>query len=513
MRLVDRFVRRLVLAAIAFAPLSAGAQFSVRDFDAYVAKGMRDWEVPGVAVGVVRNDSVLLLRGYGVRTVGKPGKVDENTLFALASDSKAFTGILLAMLVDDGKLSWDDRVIDRLPAFQLADPWTTREITLRDLITHRSGLSRGDLLWTGGWSYDTQELLRRVRFLKPTWSLRSHYGYSNLMYAAAGEVAKAVTRESWSDLVHERILIPLGMSTTNTTVSVLPSLVNVASPHAKIDDTIRVVSYTNADQIPAAGAINSTASDMVRWLRFQLDSGRVGGKRLVSARNFRETHTPQTVIRIDSAYRAMNPFTHLQSYAFGWTVSDYRGHEMLRHAGNLSGMAAMVGLLPEEKAGVVVLTNLEGNALRESLMYKAFDMILAAEPKDWSTENLVEARGLEAAARERERRREQSRVRGTHPSLPLEQYAGGYEDPLYGTSSVSVINGHLVLQLSAETAGDLEHWNYDTFRIVWRDHRDGKALVSFILDPMGKVSEMRFDPDGGIAEETPDFKRVRTGEK
>jgi CubicO group peptidase (beta-lactamase class C family) len=267
------------------------------------------------------------------------------------------------------------------------------------------------------------------------------------------------------------------------------------------------------DQLPAAGAINSTAADMVRWIRFQLDSARVGGKRLVSIKNFRETHTPQTVIRIDSAYRAMNPYTHLQSYAFGWTVSDYRGREMLRHAGNLSGMAAMVGLLPEERAGIVVLTNLEGNALRESLMYKAFDLILGASPKDWSAENLAEARGIEAAAKERERRRDASRVRGTRPTLPLEQYAGNYEDPLYGLAQIAISQGHLVLNESPTSVGDLEHWNYDTFRVVWRDHRDGKSFVTFGLDPMGKVSEMRFEPDGQFAEETPVFKRIRTAAK
>ena len=490
-------------------PSIASAQFNPADFDAYVAKGMREWEVPGVAVAVIRNDSILLLKGYGVRTVDRPDRVDENTLFAIASDSKSFTGILLAMLVDDGKLKWDDAVTDHLPGFQLSDPWTTRELTVRDLITHRSGLARGDLLWTGGWAYETDELLRRVRYLKPSWSLRSHYGYSNLMYATAGEVARAVTGKPWSELIRDRIFLALGMTSSNTSVSLLPSLANVASPHARVDDTIRVVRYTNMDRIPAAGAINSSVADMVKWLRFQLDSGRVGGKRLVSIRNFRETHTPQTVIRIDSAYRAMNPFTHLQSYAFGWTVSDYRGREMLRHAGNLSGMAAMVGLLPEERAGIVVLTNLEGNALRESLMYKAFDMILGAPPKDWSAENLAEARGLEASARERERRKEAARVRGTRPSLPLEQYAGDYEDPFYGRSTVVLSGGHLVLNLSPTSVGDVEHWNYDTFRVTWRDHRDGKTLISFILDATGGVSEMRFDSEG-VAEETPVFKRIRS---
>lgn len=502
-----------MLAAITVTPLAAHAQFPTADFDAYVAKGMRDWQVPGVAVAIVRNDAVVLLKGYGVRTVGKPDPVDENTLFALASDSKSFTGILMAMLVDEGKLDWDDRVTDHLPSFQLSDPWVTRELTVRDLLAHRSGLARADLLWTGGWTYDTGELLRRVRYLKPTWSLRSRYGYSNLMYAAAGELARSVTRRSWSDLIRERILAPLGMTATNTSVRDLAPLGNVATPHARVDDTVVIVTYTNMDQVPAAGALNSTAADMARWLRFQLDSGRVGGTRLVSARNFRETHTPQTAMRIDSAYRAMNPFTHLQSYAFGWIVSDYRGRELLRHAGNLSGMAAMAGLMPEERTGIVVLTNLEGNALRESLMYKAFDMVLGAPPKDWSAENLAEARGIAAAERERERRREAARVKGTRPSLSLGQYAGEYDDPLYGRAHVVMSAGRLVLNLSAASAGNLEHWNYDTFRVVWHDPRDETSFVTFELDPFGKVARMRFDPDRQLAEEAPSYKRVRSADK
>ncbi len=499
------------LALYAATPSTLVAQFPVADFEAYVAKGMKEWEVPGVAIGIVHNDSIILLKGYGVRTIGKPDPVDENTLFAIASDTKSFTGILLAMLADDGKLKWDDKVADILPGFQLADPLATRDLTVRDLITHRSGLARGDLLWTGGWPYDTEELIRRLRYLKPTWSLRSHYGYNNLMYTAAGQVAATAAHKPWTQLLKERILDPLGMTSTNTSVTLLPSLPNVASPHGKVDDTIRVVSFTNADQIPAAGAINSNVADMVKWLRFQLDSGRVTGKRLVSAPNFRETHTPQTVVPIDSAYRAMNPFTHLQSYAFGWTVSDFRGREMLRHSGNLSGMAAQVGLLPEERFGIVVLSNLGGNALRESLMYKAFDLILGAPPKDWSAENLAEARGLRARARTREAKRDSARVHGTHPSLALENYTGDYTDPFYGAAKVVVENGHLVFNFGRSFLGDMEHWHYDTFRIVWRDHREGKAFATFQLDPAGKVSALRFDPDGDFVEETPVFTRQPGG--
>lgn len=479
-------------------------------FDAYVAKGMREWRVPGVAIGVVRNDSVVLSRGYGVRTVGRPEPVDEHTLFALASDTKAFTGILLAMLADSGKVRWDDHATSYLPDLQLADPYVTRELTVRDLLTHRAGLARADLLWTGGYGLNTTDMLHRLRYLKPSWSLRTHYGYNNLMYGAAGEVIARVSGESWNEFVRRRIFQPLGMTCSNTSVTLLPSLPDVASPHAIVDGTVRTEPYTNIDALPAAGAINSCAADMVQWLRFQLDSGKIGNARLVSAKNFRETHTPQFAIRIDSAYRVLNPATHLRSYAFGWVVADYHGREMLTHAGNLSGMSAMVGLLPEERLGVVVLSNLEGQALRESLMYKIFDLYLGVPAKDWSAETLGEKRRADSVDAIDQREIEAKRVRGTHPSLALNRYAGTYADSLYGRSAVTIENGHLVFAMAPKAVGDLEHWHYDTFRATWRDHRDGKSFVTFELDPVsGEVRTLRVVPDPGEPEEqVPVYQRV-----
>ena len=472
------------------------------NFDAYVEKGMRDWRVPGIAVGIVHGDSIILARGYGVRTAGRPEPVDEHTLFALASDTKAFTGILLAMLADSGRVRWDDRATAYLPDLQLFDPYVTHELTVRDLLTHRAGLARADLLWTGGYGYDTQEMLHHLRYLHPSWSMRTHYGYNNLMYGAAGEVVARASGMSWSDMLRKRIFQPLGMTCSNTSVTQLPGLSDVASPHAIVDNQLRVVPYTNIDAIPAAGAINSCVADMVQWLRFQLDSGRVNGTRLVSARNFRETHTPQLALRIDSAYRVLNPATHLRSYAFGWTVADYHGREMLSHAGNLSGMAAMIGLLPEERIGVVVLSNLEGQALRESLMYKVFDLYLGVPPKDWSTETLLEQKRADSVDAAEERALVAKRVHGTHPSLPLERYTGTYTDSLYGTAAVRMENGHLVFAMAPRQVGDLEHWHFDTFRAIWRDHREGKTFVTFELDPRtGAVRTLRVVPDPGEPEE------------
>jgi len=494
---------------IATAPAVATAQSRdpLAGFDAYVTSAMKDWKVPGVAIGIVKNDSIIYAKGFGVRRIGRPEKVDERTLFAIASDTKAFTAIALAMLVDEGKIRWDAPVTTYLPWFRLADDYATRELTVRDALTHRSGLSRGDLLWTGGMPYGRDELLRRLRYLQPSWSIRSHYGYSNLMYLAAGQIAAAVEHKPWDDIVRERIFVPLGMTSTNTSVTLLPNIENVASPHAEVDSVVKVVPYTNMDNIPSAGAVNSSALDMAKWIRFQLDSARIGGKRFVSKRNFIETHSAQTPIRIDSAYRAFNPFTHVRNYAFGWTLQDYRGREALTHAGNLSGMAAMVGLLPEERLGIVVLTNLEGNALRESLMYKVFDLFLNAPDRDWSHISLVEKASFDSIDAKDLREKEAKRVPGTHPSLALARYAGTYADSLYGRSTVTMENGHLVLALAPKQIGDLDHWHFDTFKVTWRDHRDGWNLVTFSLDPDGKVASFKTDL-GGMPEEMPVMKRI-----
>jgi CubicO group peptidase (beta-lactamase class C family) len=327
------------------------------------------------------------------------------------------------------------------------------------------------------------------------------------MYLAAGEAGAQAAGKSWDALIKERIFVPLGMTESNTSVTQLPSLGNVASPHGKVDAQVTVVPYTNIDAAAPAGAINSNIVDMTKWLRFQLDSGRVNGKRLVSKRSFAETHMPQTVIRVDSTYRAFNPFTHVKSYAFGWQVMDYRGREMLTHAGNLAGMAAMVGLLPEERSGVVVLTNLEGNALRESIMYKVFDMILGAPPRDWSRVSLIEQASFDSIDARDQREADAKRVPNTHPSLALERYAGVYRDSLYGSVTVRMENRHLVLDMAPKMTGDMEHWHYDTFKVVWRDHRDGTNLVTFTLDQDGNIDTMTADI-GGPQEELPRMKRA-----
>lgn len=481
-------LRPPALALLGLALFSSGAAAQrgpLRGFDAYVQKSMREWEVPGLAIGVVRDDSVVLLRGYGVREMGRAERVDENTMFAIASVSKAFTGVLMGMLVDEGKVKWDDAATRHLPAFQLHDPYVTRELTLRDLLSHRSGLPRGDLLWYAS-PYDAEEVLRRVRFLRPSWSLRSSYGYQNIMYIAAGRAVAGVERKPWEEVLRERIFTPLGMAASHTRTSLLRGHPNVAAPHEKQDDTLRVLAWRSFDNLEAAGAINSSARDMVRWVRFQLDSARVDGKRLLKPAAFIETRTPHTVIRRDSLARQSNPFTHFTSYGLGWTLEDYRGREVVRHGGNLDGMTAIVAMMPGERLGVVVLSNLDGSGLPLALARKVFDLHLRAPEKDWSADLLRFQRRAEEEAKERERKRESERVPGTQPALPLERFAGSYADSLYGEVKVREEGGRLVAEFGPAFVGDLEHWHYNTFRVRWRDRSLGRTFAGFTQGLDGK---------------------------
>lgn len=495
-----RALLSLVLLVLSSAPAAAQQRDLLAEIDAYVTRAMREWEVPGVALGVVRNDSVVLLKGYGVRELGRPEAVDPQTTFAIASVSKAFTGALVGMLVDEGKMKWDDPATRHLPGFELYDPYATRELTVRDLLSHRSGLARGDLVWYAS-PHDTREVLRRVRFLPPSWSLRSRYGYQNIMYVAAGEAVARVAGKPWEAVLRERILIPLGMSASHTSTTLLRGHPNVATPHERIDGAVRPIAWRNFDNVAAAGAINSSAADMVRWVRFQLDSARVDGRALLKPATFIETHTPQTVIRRDSLARRANPFTHFQSYGLGWFLEDYRGREVVHHGGNLDGMTSLVGMMPEERVGIVVLTNMNGSGLPAALMRRIFDLHLGAPEKDWSADLLALRKRAQEAARARERKREEERVRGTRPALPPEGFAGVYADSLYGEVRVRTEGKGLVAEFGPAFVGDLEHWHYNTFRARWRDRSLGTTFVNFTLGMDGKVSAVTLENVG-------EFRRV-----
>src|SRR4051812_48428339 len=486
---------RLALVALLLGWRIGFAQAApLKGLDDYVSRSMAAWQVPGLALAVVHNDSVVLERGYGVRKLGQSDRVDENTLFAIGSASKAFTAMLVAMLVDQGKGKWDDPATNYLPGFQLYDPYVTRELTVRDLLTHRSGLTAADLMLFDP-RYTRDSILYRARYVKPTYSFRSHFGYSNIMYLAAGQLAARAVGSTWDDAVRDRIFIPLGMTASNTSVTLLDRLPNVATPHDEIDDTVRTIPYFNLDPLGPAGSINSNARDMAQWVRFQLAGGKVRGKPLLGAAAFDETHSPQTIVPLEGFWKIAAQDAHLLTYGMGWMLHDYHGRLIVQHGGNIDGMSALVALMPEEQTGLVVLTNLDQDDLTYALMYRVFDAYLKRQAKDWSAALLKANLEQEAQAKQEMKKREATRVSGTKPSLPLEKYVGIYSDTVAGDLTVRQEKSGLVMQYGKLIA-DIAHWQYDSFQASWRQRRLGKMYVNFVLGIDGKVEELRLEDLG-----------------
>ncbi|MCA1573520.1 MAG: serine hydrolase, partial [Acidobacteria bacterium] len=456
---------------------------------------LRDWEVPGLSIAIVKNDQVVFVKGYGVRKLGDPTPVNERTLFAIGSSSKAFTAASVAMLVDEGKLKWDDPVTKYLPVFELYDPYVTRELTVRDLLSHRSGLERGDLLWYGT-EYDRDEILRRTRYLKPTWSLRSTFGYQNLMFLAAGQLIAKVSGKSWDEFIRQRIFTPLGMTASNTSVKDLKGADNVSSPHAKIEDKVEVIAWRNIDNIAPAGSINSSVVDMAQWVRLQLVQGEYQKQRLLSSGAAKEMQTSQTVIRAEPPYSLLYPEAHFLNYGLGWFLHDFRGRKVVEHGGAIDGMRAQVAMIPEEKLGLVILTNMHGTTLPLALMYRIFDAYLGAPPRDWGANMLKTIKSFEEQGKAAQKKSEAERVKDTRPSLALPEYAGTYKNDLYGEVRITHENGKLGVRFGPAFTSGLEHWHYDTFRAKFVAAGVSYAYMTFALNAQGKVETLTLNLPG-----------------
>ena len=464
-------------------------------FDAYVTQAVKDWRVPGLAIVVVKDDSVVFIKGYGVRELGKPDPVTVHTRFGNMSTTKAFTAMLVAMLADSGRVAFDDPVTKYEPAVQFADPYVTREIAVRDLLTHRVGFGDPDYLWgTSGLDFAT--ISRRLRLVPATTSFRSRFQYNNVTYALAGDVAARAAGTTWQALLHAKILGPLGMTETVADASELraASITDVTAPHGIVRDTVRVLpaAVDGIDAIAPAGAIFSTATDMAKWLRFVLDSGKVAGRRLVSARNFAELFRPQQIVQRPFYPTATLTHPHFQAYGLGWILQDYRGEFIAIHTGSIEGRSAIVGLIPDRRLGLAIFTNLDHSELRHALMYTVFDRFIGpSKPAhDWSAEMRALYRHLADSTLAARQAEEAKRITGTHPTLPLDRYTGTYADSLFGTATVGLSDGRLTLR-AGTAKGQLEHWQYDVFRVTWPDPFWDPTYVSFSLDPDGTVGELR----------------------
>jgi CubicO group peptidase (beta-lactamase class C family) len=453
------------------------------DLEAFVTRALQEFATPGAAIAVVRDGRTVLARGFGVRRLGSPEPVTERTLFQIASNSKAFTSGALAVLVADGRLAWGDRVVDRLPWFQLSDPYVTREMTVLDLLVHRSGLGlgAGDLLWFHS-NYPREEIVRRLRWVPLANSFRSTYNYDNVLYPVAGFVVQAASGRSWEEFVRERIFGPLRMSSSLTGVADLrPG--DVAAPHGMVEGRLQVVPLDTADALGPGGSILSNAVDMAAWVRVQLDSGRIdAGHRLWRPAQTTELWTGRITT---SPPRGAN----LAMYALGWNVYDLRGYKIVTHTGGLAGMISRVMLIPQLRTGFVILTNAESAAMGVLTGYLR-DFFVGAPRADYVAQAKQSAAEFDEAAFQA--RLDSARDRTSRPALPLAGYAGTYRDAWYGDVTLAEEQGRLAIRFGASPmfTGDLEHWQYETFRVRWRERSLPDAWVTFALNPDGTVERM-----------------------
>jgi CubicO group peptidase (beta-lactamase class C family) len=476
-----------------FLPSSPAQTAPPADLDPYVARVLKAFEVPGLSIAIVKDGKTVLAKGYGVRKLGAPTPVDENTLFGIGSNTKAFTTAALASLVDQHKLSWDDPVYQRLPGFQMYDPYVSHEMTIRDLLTHRSGmgLGEGDLLFWPHTTFTREDIIYRLRFMKPASSFRSHYAYDNLMYIAAGQIIPVVTGKSWEDYIREKILQPLGMNTTNLSNMAFKPTDDYAFPHSKVDGKLQAIDFVPLDNAAPAGSINSSATEMAKWITLQLNRGKFpsGNERLFSESQSREMWTAQTILPIGEhpgPLAALAP--KFAAYGFGWGMRDYHGRKLVGHTGGVAGFVSRVMLVPEENLGVVILTNAEEGGAFDSILYHILDHYFAVHATDWIT-------AFKDVEDEQEKAAKRAMIEfdklgsAAKPSLPLNEYAGVYNDAWYGPTTIRMEKDQLVFTLdhTPRAVADLQIWQYDTFKAHFRDRTIEDAFVTFALNPAGHV--------------------------
>lgn len=466
----------------------------LQGFERTIQTRRRSWDVPGVAVGVVADGDVVLSAGAGTRRLGHSQPVTADTVFAICSCSKAFTTLVLGMLVEEGKLDWNRPVQDVLPEFALFDRMAGERLTARDLVTHRCGLPRHDYVWYGS-SATRAELVQALRYLPPTADVRTEYQYQNLMYMTAGHLAGRLTDSTWEDLVRERIFEPLGMTATTVALDGLQASHHGARPHEDRSGRMREVPYRSLDAVGPAGSINSSVNDMTRWLRLHLDGGRFEGRRLVSAATLRDMYRPHMAIGDGGD----DVEFQLLSYGLGWTAMAYRGHRVLTHSGGIDGFRCRVALLPDEGAGTVVLTNGD-TQLPHVLTWELLDALLGLEPAGWSRRIKAQDRRESAQASKDRRQSLAKRVRGTRPSHRLGEYAGQYQHPGYGRvvirAGASGARGKLSASLN-DLHGTLKHHHYDTFEFHC-DRWPGSMLLTFAAAADGKIMQLALPLQEGL---------------
>lgn len=483
--------------------LPAGAQSTSTALDQYIENAQKDWEVPGLSVAIVKDGQVVLSKGYGVKEAGSREAVDGATLFAIASNTKAFVATALAQLVSRDSLEWKDKVVDYLPYFALYDDYATRHATVEDLLCHRLGLGTfsGDLMWYKA-DLSAEEVIKKVRFVPQAYDFRDGYGYSNLMFITAGEVIASVTGMSWDDWVRRHIIQPLGMERTIFSTAELSEKGNFATPH-KPDRSGRnqPIEWVNWDNMGAAGGIISCSDDMAQWLLMNLNGGKANGQLLLEKEQQNRLWTPHNNFILSESARQRTPGRHFSGYGLGYGLSDYYGHQVVSHSGGYDGMYSYVLMIPDANIGVAVLTNTM-KGIAPALSYYIVNQYLQAETRDFSAEALDRFDNNQSHYDDIAER-QAARVMDTQPTLPLEAYTGTYRAGLPGKVMVQKHGDQLsfFFEDNPKLSGDLTHWHYDTWEIQWHETHAwfDFGTLRFKLDNNLKVTGLQFDvPNGDI---------------
>jgi CubicO group peptidase (beta-lactamase class C family) len=485
----------LLVAHVSLAMASPALPMTPRTIDNTVARAMKAFQVPGMAVGIVKDGKVVFAKGYGVREAGKTAGVDTNTLFQIGSNTKAVTAAALAILVDEGKLRWDDRVIDVLPQFRMYDPYVTREFTVRDLLTHRSGLGQGagDLMFFPETDMTREEIIHGLRYLKPTSSFRSKYDYDNLLYMVAGQLIPAITGQSWEEFVTQRILGPLRMSRCTPRYDLITNGENFASPHVVINGRVQPVSVVDMRAIGPAGTINCNISGMARWLETQLAQGMApSGQRLFSAERSAEMWQITTPMPLNPLLSGMYE-THFSGYGFGWELSDAHGYRRVHHTGGVLGSVTWVSMIPELGLGVIVLTNQQSGAAMEAVGGQILDAYLGVKRRDWVAiaQSIMAEREADALRVEQDAATRAATA--APPALEPDAYTGTYRDSWRGEATVRRVGTALVLEFSRTHSleGTLTPYRGNVFIVRWKDRSlNADAFVRFEQGFEGRVSGM-----------------------
>ncbi|RPI58095.1 MAG: serine hydrolase [Chloroflexi bacterium] len=463
----------------------------------FVAEQMALWKVPGTAIAVIKNGELAFAEGFGLRNVEANLPVTPDTVFAIGSASKAFTTMSMGVLVDDGRLAWDNPVRDYLPTFRLWDPYATERMTLRDLVTHRSGLPRHDLMWYNS-PLSRQELFDCMRYLEPNKDFRTYFQYQNLMYMTAGHLVGQLADSTWEQVVEERIFRPLEMRCSSFSVDDLQRAADFSLPYEEKKGEVRQIPFRNIDAIGPAGSINSNLVDMANWVLLHVNNGQFKGQQVISPGNLSQMHTPQMVIQGMPGMDLIMKYKEigLPSYGMGWFINAYRGHTLIHHGGNIDGFSSLVSFVPDEGVGVVVLTNMNSSFLTYVATFDLYDRLLSLCLVDWGPRLKGEMDAMLAAVEKGKEKSEAERRLDAPPSHPLAAYAGVYQHPGYGPFAVTLDGDRLTAHYNQFDL-PMTHYHYDIFE-ARLEAEDMELKASFATDVQGRIASVSLPMEGSV---------------